>query len=407
MDMSYIYKLLKKFFKNRLPYLVVIIAFISFFLYLRFWFDLNRGINAIFEFVLILLILMLGSYLNTMAKSIRRLRRTEEISSIASVQFYKKLRPRRIVTHFNFLRKEFRKIAPYFLDDIESIEKEIRITRHAIEKTVHHIFRPSNIVKTIFFILFIVVISIVLKEGNKNLLNFYFLIFVFTLFGGILTSMVGFASKFMVISILLFFIDIKTAIALTAAYSIILYSTTSYLYRDKINKPLLISNLAWLIMGLVIGLFIFKFINLSYLKIVFSIFILTFVFYKISKIDLGIKINDKILSYLLFVYGIVAASMGAAGPLLAVFLFQFGLKKARFIGYASAVLLITGIITTIGYIIMGFIQLNEIVLLTVLSLSAIGSAILGRRLVQIIPVKSYDLLLLFVLFALGVKGLIF
>lgn len=234
----------------------------------------------------------------------------------------------------------------------------------------------------------------------------YLLIAVVIYLATTITSLVGFADKLALIAVLSLFLDIKTSIFLSAVYSIFLYAFRILFSHQHLNIKLLLKSQIFLIPGLIVGLLVFDYMNSSALKIIFSSFLVLFVFYQIFLKDkLDFKINEFFLGLGIFLFGFLESTIGAAGPLLAVFLIQYGKRKERLVVFAAAILIISSIVRIIGYLYLENFQPGSFSLLYMMIPTAIFSSYTGKILLSKLHAKYFEWLVLAFILALGIGGL--
>jgi uncharacterized membrane protein YfcA len=236
----------------------------------------------------------------------------------------------------------------------------------------------------------------------------YIIIVLLSFITTTITSVVGFADKIALIAVLALFIDIKTAIVITAIYSLVLYSLRILFFHEHLNKRLALKMTLFLIPGIVIGLVIFGSIQSRILALIFSIFLLLFVIYQLFlEQKIKFKLNELGLGIGMFLFGIVEASLGAAGPLLGAILLNYGKTKERFIVFAAVMLLLSSIFRLTGYAYYGLVSLNDTYLLIILTLVAVAGAYVGKYLLAKLSAEYFKYTVLFMLFLLALKGIFF
>lgn len=234
----------------------------------------------------------------------------------------------------------------------------------------------------------------------------YLLIAVAIYFATTITSLVGFADKLALIAVLSLFLDIKTSIFLSAVYSVFLYAFRILFSHQHLNIRLLLKSQIFLIPGLIAGLLAFDYLNSNALKIIFSSFLILFVFYQIFLKDkFDFRINEFFLGLGIFLFGFLESAIGAAGPLLAVFLIKYGKSKERLVVFAAAILIISSIVRIIGYMYFENFQPGSFSLLYLLIPIAILSSYTGKILLSKMHAKHFEWIVLVFILALGIWGL--
>jgi len=245
------------------------------------------------------------------------------------------------------------------------------------------------------------------KINCKMDLNTYLLIIFATLIITIIGTVIGFGTKVMIIALLTFFVGIREAIILAAIYSIIQYIFRLWLFHKSLNKPLLKKMTLYLIPGILIGLAIFKYVDTKILIAGFSMFLLLFVLYKLTRIKLQFNLNEIGLGISIFFFGILESAIGGAGPLLGISLLQYGKRKERFVVFAAGLFLISAILRFIGYTSMGYFKLSSSFLAGLLIIAGIVGTYIGKSILKRTPEKIFEYVIIAALFLIAIRNLFF
>jgi uncharacterized protein len=220
----------------------------------------------------------------------------------------------------------------------------------------------------------------------------------------ILSTMVGFGSKVLLIAVLTLFIGIKEAIFVAALFSIIEYSLKSSYFFRHLDKARAARLCTYMIPGVVFGLFIFKFINVALLQMIFSLFLLAYIPYSLIEVKVKPKLNQFWVAIIMFLFGLFESVLGSGGPLLASFLLYRGHRKHQYIALASVLFLISGVIRIFGYHLLGTFEVEYILMVYLLIVSAAGIYI-GEKLLERLPTKVFTYIILLVLLLVSIKNL--
>lgn len=235
----------------------------------------------------------------------------------------------------------------------------------------------------------------------------YFFIALASLLTTVITSIVGFADKLALIAVLNLFMGVKEAVVIAAFYSLAVYLVRILFFWPYLDKDLALKMVLFLIPGIIVGLVVFNGFEPSQLRLIFSTFLLIFVFYKLFFGGLDFKLSKLGLGIGVLIFGLVEASIGAAGPLLAVFLFQYGKRKEEFVVLAAVTLLASSLTRIGGYAYYGLITASNLSLIFLLLGVAVVGTYLGKRLMERLPIKAFEYLILLLLFLIGIKDIFF
>lgn len=234
----------------------------------------------------------------------------------------------------------------------------------------------------------------------------YLIIALLGLITETIAAMVGFGDKLALIAILTLFIDIKKAVAIAAIYSLFAYSIRIFFYRKSFDKELFLKMLRFLIPGIIIGLVVFYSLKPQNLKLILAIFLLGFVIYKLFVKKTKIHIKELGLGIGIFIFGLVEATVGAAGPILAIFLLNYGKKKEGFVCFAASILLVSSIIRLSVYTYNNELSVSHLPLIGLLVAVSITGNYIGKRLLKKMSGKIFEYLILLLLFLIAMKEII-
>jgi uncharacterized protein len=235
----------------------------------------------------------------------------------------------------------------------------------------------------------------------------YIIIIIAAFLAVTLATMIGFGSKLALIAVLLFFFDMKSAVIITATFTIVSFSFRLFLFRKSFDKKLFLRMLVFLIPGIVIGLLIFKSIEAENLKLMFAVFLLLFVVYKILfQKEPKYKFTELTLGVGIFFFGLMEATIGAAGPLMAIFLLHYGKRKEEFVAFAASMFLVSSIVRVSGYAYYGLINKSILPIIAIIAFISIIGNLAGKKLLKKMPVKVFEYLVLGMFFVIGMRDIV-
>lgn len=181
----------------------------------------------------------------------------------------------------------------------------------------------------------------------------------------------------------------------------------AFLFKKQIHWPSLFFILPGVILGALLGTFLFSKIKAPWLTLLVAIFLLTHVFKSYRRPE---KKTFKMRPYFFlpasFITALLSSIAGATGPVMNPFYLNSNITKEEMIGTKAIASLIMQVFKVIGYI--SFIEFTSQIWIYGLSLGigAIFGNIIGKKLLERISLKRFrSIVNSFIL--IGALGLIF
>lgn len=171
-------------------------------------------------------------------------------------------------------------------------------------------------------------------------------------------------------------------------------------YRRSVVWKYLISLVPWVLIGIVIGYFVLNQINSDQLKPLIGVIVLALIILHISRERLGEKFTKALPKSLWFTLsmGILAGFTtmigNAAGGVMAIYLLMKGLPKNEFVGTGAWFFMFVNLIKIPFYISLGLITVDSITFNAWLIPTIIVGAVIGVKVVPLIPQKAFQTLIL-------------
>ena len=221
----------------------------------------------------------------------------------------------------------------------------------------------------------------------------------------ILSTVVGFGSRILIIAVLTLFIGIKEAIFIATLFSILEYVMKTVYFRSYINVQLAARLCSYMIPGIALGLFVFKYLDVHLMQILFSLFILAYIPYSLVKIKVKHHLGQFWLFLLMFIFGFLESVIGSGGPLLASILIYEGNKRHKYIALASILFLVSALIRIFGYHMLRTFNVEYLFMIYLFLITAAGIYI-GEKLLKKLPAGLFNYVVLFVLLLVALKNLV-
>jgi uncharacterized protein len=171
-------------------------------------------------------------------------------------------------------------------------------------------------------------------------------------------------------------------------------------YRRSVVWKYLISLIPWVLIGILFGYFVLNQISSEQLKPLIGIIVLSLIILHISRERFGEKFTKALPKSLWFTIsmGILAgfATMigNAAGGVMAIYLLMKGLPKKEFVGTGAWFFMCVNLIKIPFYISLGLITVDSITFNAWLIPTILIGAIIGIKVVPLIPQKVFQTLIL-------------
>ncbi len=228
-----------------------------------------------------------------------------------------------------------------------------------------------------------------------------------------ISAVIGMGGGIILLGIMAIFIpDGFLVIALHGMIQLFSNSTRTFVYRDSLNKKLILEFFVGAVVGLIFSALIVFFlmvvlevdsaskIKIDFMKAIIGIFILWYLYLKPK------KNQKKTLSFLGVggISGISSIFVGATGPLIAPFFLSGGLKKENIIANKAACQVISHIGKIPIFILLfdvDYMQEYEILIPLIMAVY-IGTHI-GKKILSFIPEKTFKLIFKICLTAIAIR----
>ncbi len=182
-------------------------------------------------------------------------------------------------------------------------------------------------------------------------------------------------------------------------------------YRRNVVWRYLFSLVPWVLIGIIMGYFVLDFVTSEQLKPMVGILVLALIILHISRERLGERFvamlpESKIFTISMGILAGFTTMIGnAAGGVMAIYLLVKGLPKKEFVGTGAWFFLFVNVVKIPFYISLGIITFESISFNLWLIPAILVGAIIGVKVLKIMPQKVFQLLVL-VFAALGAIRLI-
>ncbi|WP_268237330.1 sulfite exporter TauE/SafE family protein [Paraliobacillus quinghaiensis] len=204
----------------------------------------------------------------------------------------------------------------------------------------------------------------------------------------------------LVVTIFMFIFPAKESVGILLPLLIVGDIFSVIYYRRNVVWRHLVSLIAWVLIGILMGYFILDFVNSDQLKPIIGFLVLVLIILHVSKEKFGEKFN-KALPKATWFTGLMGISAGfatmignAAGGVMAIYLLVKGLPKKEFVGTSAWFFLTVNLIKVPFYVQLDLITIESITFNAKFILLVIIGGVVGVKLLPIIPQRTFQILIL-------------
>lgn len=230
-------------------------------------------------------------------------------------------------------------------------------------------------------------------------LNYIFLILA--LLAEILGTIGGFGSSVFFVPIGNFYFDFQSVLGLTALFHLSSNLSKIFLFKKGLNKDLLLYIGLPSVVFVIIGGFISKFLDASYLEVLLGLFLAGFSFFFIINKTVIISPNKKNSIIGGVFSGLSAGMLGTGGAIRGLTMAAFNLEKSVFIATSAFIDFMIDFSRTFVYYSNGYIHGHDMKYVPFLFAIGLIGSYLGKRILKYIPQSKFKLLSLSLILIIG------
>ena len=228
------------------------------------------------------------------------------------------------------------------------------------------------------------------------------LLFLFlALLAEILGTIGGFGSSLFFVPIASYFYDFHTVLGITALFHVTSNLTKIYFFRKGFDKNLIIKIGIPAVLFVVVGAYISKFIDTTYLEIALACFLilvsLVFLIFK----NLEVKpttvnaVSGGVLS------GFIAGLLGTGGAIRGITLAAYNLRTEVFIATSAIIDLGIDVSRSVVYTANGYVKKEILYLIPLLVIVSIIGTFIGKKILNKMSDKQFKNIVLILIFITG------
>mgnify|MGYP000185410423 CR=1 FL=1 len=222
----------------------------------------------------------------------------------------------------------------------------------------------------------------------------------------ILGTIGGFGSSVFFVPIANFYFDFESVLGLTAIYHLSSNVSKIVLFKQGIDKKLLIYIGIPSVLFVIIGGFLTKYINNQYLEIILGIFLICLSLLFLIRRNLVIKASKKNAVAGGVLSGFSAGLLGTGGAIRGLTMAAFNLEKSVFIATSAFIDFMIDFSRTFVYISNGYVHKHDLLYVPFLIVIGFVGTIIGKRILNYIPQNKFKVISLSLILIIGIVTVI-
>lgn len=211
----------------------------------------------------------------------------------------------------------------------------------------------------------------------------------------------GFGSSVFFVPIGNFYFDFHSVLGLTAVFHLASNLSKIVLFREGLNKNLLLYIGLPSALFVILGGLLSKYIQGYWLEILLGIFLVAMSLIFLIKKDLIIPPNKKNATLGGVFSGFSAGLLGTGGAIRGLTMAAFNLEKSVFIATSAAIDMMIDLTRTVVYYKNGFIHQHDMIYIPFLFVIGLLGSYLGKQLLAYIPQVKFRMISLILILLIG------
>lgn len=230
-------------------------------------------------------------------------------------------------------------------------------------------------------------------------INFVFLLLA--LLAEIIGTVGGFGSSVFFVPIGNFYFDFYSVLGLTALFHLSSNLSKIFLFREGLDKRLLLTIGLPSVLFVIIGGFLSKMLDTNFLEVVLGCFLVGFSLLFIIKSQIVVHPNTKNAVLGGALSGFSAGLLGTGGAIRGLTMAAFNLNKSTFIATSALIDFMIDFSRTFVYYNNGYIHDHDLKYVPFLFVIGLVGSFLGKKILIFIPQSKFRKLSLFFILIIG------
>jgi len=225
----------------------------------------------------------------------------------------------------------------------------------------------------------------------------YYLFYVLALIAEIIGTISGFGSSILFVPIASIFFEFHIVLGITAIFHVFSNLSKIYLFKNKVDKNIIIKLGVPAVVFVIIGALLSKFVPQKELELFMNFFLVIIAILLIKHSSIKIDQTDKNLFLGGSISGFLAGLIGSGGSIRGLTLSAFQLEKDIFITTSAIIDLGVDTSRAIVYYFNGYIHSDYLFMLPILFIVSILGSWIGKKILQYISENLFKYIVLSVI----------
>lgn len=233
------------------------------------------------------------------------------------------------------------------------------------------------------------------------------ILFLFlSLLAEIIGTIGGFGSSVFFVPIANFYFDFQSVLGLTAIYHLSSNLSKIFVFKQGIDKRLLLSIGLPSVIFVIIGGFLTQFIQTTYLELFLGVFLVALSLLFLIRKNLIVLPTTKNAITGGILSGLSAGLMGTGGAIRGLTMAAFNMDKNRFIATSAFIDFMIDFSRTFVYYENGFIHKHDFIYVPFLLIIGLIGTLLGKKILNYIPQDNFKRISLMLILLIGIITLV-
>lgn len=232
-------------------------------------------------------------------------------------------------------------------------------------------------------------------------MNINIIFLLLALLAEIVGTIGGFGSSVFFVPIGNFYFDFHSVLGLTAIFHLSSNISKIYLFKQGLNKKLLINIGVPSVIFVIIGAYISQFIQTTFLEIILGVFLIGFSLFFIVFSQKVISPNRKNAIIGGVFSGFSAGLLGTGGAIRGLTMAAFNLSKNTFIATSAFIDFMIDLSRSVVYYNNGYIHSHDLKYVPFLFVIGVVGTYLGKKILHYIPQDKFRMLSLILILIIG------
>ena len=222
----------------------------------------------------------------------------------------------------------------------------------------------------------------------------YFIFFLLALLAEIVGTISGFGSSILFVPLASLVLDFKIVLGITAVFHVFSNLSKIYLFQTGFDKKIALKLGIPAVLFVTLGAWLTNYIPQKEIEMGMNIIIFILALYLMTGHHKGLKETNTNLYLGGTISGFLAGLIGTGGAIRGITLAAFNLEKDAFIATSAIIDMGVDLSRAGVYIASGYFHQEHIVLIPFLIVISIAGSYLGKRILQYIPEKTFQYIVL-------------